>query len=401
MKLIDNYHLLTANQAQLLHRNVGAPFSFGEFKSLDDILTQLDVDVIIEKGKFYHSVPKSLNDAKEIWMILGKLEKQADNKKRPNCEVSKTARNTYEKIEHEKVFLSKMPLRGLYDPGRNHIKLYPEEMMQEYKSMSMDELLVSTLAHETMHAYFNRPGHDKFPYVYLVEEPLAEFGMLSYLHKIGSSYYDWAHTDVNSKDTCYRYGATLMDQVLNSPSNTSYYDYLQEYKIMLPISCMLEVSYSGASIMPITKRDIIKTAFVLLYEDLGFNLTDYLQTNLGNGTMTRMPSTTIINAWKWAPTGSRRATLLEIKRADYPRLSAGKKIDRYFKYTYEASNYPDSYVLLSNQWGGGDKSFNKIIDGFCKSVNTMAAKNGGPDYFSKEAITILKMPVKSLTSKKA
>mgnify|MGYP000178228255 FL=1 len=51
MKLIDNYHLLTANQTQLLHQNVGEPFSFGRFKSLDDILTQLDVEVIIEKGK--------------------------------------------------------------------------------------------------------------------------------------------------------------------------------------------------------------------------------------------------------------------------------------------------------------------------------------------------------------
>lgn len=58
-------------------------------------------------------------------------------------------------------------------------------------------------------------------------------------------------------------------------------------------------------------------------------------------------------------------------------------------------------IVTSNQWGGGDKSFNIIIDGFCKSVNTMAAKNGRPDYFSKEAITILKMPVKSLTPKKA
>lgn len=63
MKLIYNHHLLTANQAQLLHRNVGAPFSFGRFNSLDDILTQLDVDVIIEPGIVYHSVPESLKDA--------------------------------------------------------------------------------------------------------------------------------------------------------------------------------------------------------------------------------------------------------------------------------------------------------------------------------------------------
>lgn len=49
MKLIDNYHL-PENQTQLLHQNVEKSFSFGGFKSLDDILTQLDVEVIIEKG---------------------------------------------------------------------------------------------------------------------------------------------------------------------------------------------------------------------------------------------------------------------------------------------------------------------------------------------------------------
>ena len=81
MNLIDSHHLLTANQTQLLHQNVGEPFSFGGFKSLDDILTQLDVDVIIEPGIVYHSVPESLKDAEAFWKGL--------------CEVHETARNIY------------------------------------------------------------------------------------------------------------------------------------------------------------------------------------------------------------------------------------------------------------------------------------------------------------------
>lgn len=390
MKLIDNHHLLTANQAQLLHRNVGAPFSFGRFNSLDDILTQLDVDVIIEPGIVYHSVPESLNELEAFWKGL--------------CEVHETARNIYEKIRKEKESLLRMPIRGLYDPEKNCIKLYPDEMGQEYDGMRMNELLVSTLAHETMHAYFNRPGHDKYPYIYLVEEPLAEFGMLVYLHQTGSSYYNWAFNDVNSKGTCYRCGAFLMNQ-----SDPSYRNFLQKFKVGIP---MRYRAPSGTISMPtarITKRGIIKTAFDNLYADLLNDLTFYLLLNLiisemaEMAGMTRTPATiqltdgSYINVSKWAPTGSSRAILLEVNKADYPRINTGyKNRDRYFPDIYEANQlYPDSVFLLSNQWGGGSDSFNHIIDGFCDSVNIMTAKTGRlSPYFSPADITYLKTPVR-------
>lgn len=414
MKLIDKYHLLTANQTQLLHQNAGEPFSFGGFKSLDDILTQLDVEVIIEKGKFYHSVPQSLKDAEAFWKGL--------------CEVHETARNIYEKIRKEKESLLRMPIRGLYDPEKNCIKLYPEEMEQEYDGTRTNALLVSTLAHETMHAYFNRPGHDKFPYIYLVEEPLAEFGMLFYLHKIGSSFYNWAHTDVNSKDTCYQYGALI------NLSNSSNILFLTNYKILLPTHSMLLLSLNGTillktgigtipvtSPMPtpksvtgitpvpqkmksISKRDTILTTFNILYNNLGNDLTYYLQLNLINGTLTRTPATIVlttgaqIDTWKWAPTGSTRAILLEVKKADYPQLSTYTRISRYFNDTYEASKYPDSYFLLSNQWGGGNPSFSSIIIGFCKSVNNMVPFGRLVPYFSWSVISFLTAPIKGVAT---
>lgn len=388
MKLIDNYHLLTANQTQLLHQNVGEPFSFGGFKSLDDILTQLDVDVIIEPGIVYHSVPESLKDAEAFWKDL--------------CEVHETARNIYEKIRKEKESLLRMPIRGLYDPEKNCIKLYPDEMSQEYGGMRMDELLVSTLAHETMHAYFNRPGHDKYPYIYLVEEPLAEFGMLVYLHQTGSSYYDWAFNDVNSKGTCYRCGTSLMNQ-----SDPSYRNFSQKFKVGIP---MRYRAPSGTISMPtarITKRGIIKTAFDNLYADLLNDLTFYLLLNLiisemtEMAGMTRTPATiqltdgSYINVSKWAPTGSSRAILLEVNKADYPRINTGyKNRDRCFPDPYEANQlYPDSVFLLSNQWGGGSDSFNHIIDGFCDSVN-MVGVFLGVQYFSSDDVTYLKTPVR-------
>lgn len=425
MKLIDNHHLLTANQTQLLHRNVGAPFSFGEFKSLDDILTQLDVEVIIEPGIVYHSVPESLKDAEAFWKGLAEREAQPndcpihlrdlsshkgdwDNQQKPdNCEVHETARNIYEKIRKEKESLLRMPIRGLYDPEKNCIKLYPDEMGQEYDGMRMNELLVSTLAHETMHAYFNRPDHDKYPYIYLVEEPLAEFGMLAYLHQTGSSYYNWAFNDVRGKRTCYHYGADLMALTLKTPSNSSYYEYLLEYKKSLHIGSMIHTFSSGTILMTTpkfkSKRAIIKTAFDNLYADLGYDLTDYLRTNLANGTMTRTPATiqltngSSINVCKWAPTGSSRAIILEVNKADYPRINTGyKDRDRFFPDIYEANQlYPDSVFLLSNQWGAGSNSFNHIIDDFCKSVNIMTAKTGRlSPYFSPADITYLKTPVR-------
>lgn len=388
MNLIDNHHLLTANQTQLLHQNVGEPFSFGRFKSLDDILTQLDVEVIIEPGIVYHSVPKSLKDAEAFWKGL--------------CEVHETARNIYEKIRKEKESLLRMPIRGLYDPEKNCIKLYPDEMGQEYDGMRMNELLVSTLAHETMHAYFNRPGHDKYPYIYLVEEPLAEFGMLVYLHQTGSSYYNWAFNDVNSKGTCYRCGAFLMNQ-----SDPSYRNFLQKFKVGIP---MRYRAPSGTISMPtarITKRGIIKTAFDNLYADLLNDLTFYLLLNLiisemtEMAGMTRTPATiqltdgSYINVSKWAPTGSSRAILLEVNKADYPRINTGyKNRDRHFPDPYEANQlYPDSVFLLSNQWGGGSDSFNHIIDGFCDSVN-MVGVFLGVQYFSPDDVTFLKAPVR-------
>lgn len=388
MNLIDNHHLLTANQTQLLHQNVGEPFSFGRFKSLDDILTQLDVEVIIEPGIVYHSVPKSLKDAEAFWKGL--------------CEVHETARNIYEKIRKEKESLLRMPIRGLYDPEKNCIKLYPDEMGQEYDGMRMNELLVSTLAHETMHAYFNRPGHDKYPYIYLVEEPLAEFGMLVYLHQTGSSYYNWAFNDVNSKGTCYRCGAFLMNQ-----SDPSYRNFLQKFKVGIP---MRYRAPSGTISMPtarITKRGIIKTAFDNLYADLLNDLTFYLLLNLiisemtEMAGMTRTPATiqltdgSYINVSKWAPTGSSRAILLEVNKADYPRINTGyKNRDRHFPDPYEANQlYPDSVFLLSNQWGGGSDSFNHIIDGFCDSVN-MVGVFLGVQYFSPDDVTFLKTPVR-------
>lgn len=171
----DHNSLLSEDQLLLLKACLLLPFKLGRYESLDDILNDLDVKIIVEPGKPTRTLPSELQrEEKEHWLA--------------------------------------MKLRGLYCPDKKVIKLFPENMKDEYEGKCMNELLVSTLAHEAMHAYFDRPqGNDVLPYVISVEEPLAEFGMLVFLYE-NRLFYHWAEKDVCSKMTVYRYGYALMSQ---------------------------------------------------------------------------------------------------------------------------------------------------------------------------------------------
>lgn len=256
MNIIDNHSLLNLQQVDLLHKSVSLPFRMEKFQSLDDILTTLKVDVIIEPGIIKRQRPSYLDEAEKFWREeVDRLKRTRKDESNPyiNCSAMDeycNALNKLEEIQGEKNVWSSMTLRGLYDPKQNVIKLYPEEMAQEDGGTRMDELLVSTLAHETMHAYFNRPRHKSFPYVLFVEEPLAEFGMLLYLHEAVNNYYKWAYQDVSDKKTCYRYGAKLMDQHLNEGQNSSVRKYLEAYKIRLDNYAMPTMNSNGLLSLP-------------------------------------------------------------------------------------------------------------------------------------------------------
>ena len=229
MTIIDDHSLLSQQQIDLLKQCAAIPFSLGAFGSIDDMLTTLKVDVIIEPGIITRSIPRELEEAQNYWNAQ---KSQADDY------IEEIEHNNIEEIVHNLWIINqnievwrRMPLRGLYDPKKNHIKLFPEELQQEYGGQKMDELLVSTLVHEAMHAYFNRPRHKCYPYAIFIEEPLAEYGMLLYLHETKSNYYNWAYDDVSSKNTCYKYGAVMMDQYLSG--NTTLREYLESYKILI------------------------------------------------------------------------------------------------------------------------------------------------------------------------
>ena len=229
------------------------PFNFGGCSSIDDILDKLGVNVILESGIVSErGVPKELKDAEKFWEEeYRKLREEnlgANNDKiRKDCQIAEIKLGMARQSIY---FWEKMPLRGCYIPDENVIKLYPEEMHTEYGGKCMEELIVSTLAHEVMHAYFNRPGHNNYPYAVLVEEPLAEFGMLLYLKETNCVFYDWAKADVASKNTCYRYGANLMDQHLSAGQSSFLRNYLEDYKIMLPVYSGLEINNGIVSLPP-------------------------------------------------------------------------------------------------------------------------------------------------------
>ncbi len=245
MNIIDQNALLTSEQKDLLRENANKTYSFGGFISLDDIVTRLRVDVIIEPGTPIRSVDDYYEKAIMYWrrMLEQLYEKiQEDDSLRAEC---RNIREKLERLEVERQAHSSMMLLGLYDSQKNVIKLFPEAMAKADPN-TMDEYLVSTFAHEVMHAYFNRPGHDKYPYAMFVEEPLAEFGMLLYLHETHSKYYNWAHDNVSNKNCCYGYGANFMYQYLGG--NKSLRKYLEEYKILIEEYEMIDNSNGRISL---------------------------------------------------------------------------------------------------------------------------------------------------------
>ena len=187
MNIIDQNALLTSEQKDLLRENANKAYSFGGFISLDDIVTRLKVDVIIEQGTPIRCVDDYYEKAIDYWRkVYNQLAERArlDESLWNECQ---KAERKLGRLYSERQAHSSMILLGLYDSQKNVIKLFPEAMAKADAS-KMDEYLVSTFAHEVMHAYFNRPGHDKYPYAMFVEEPLAEFGMLLYLHETHSTY---------------------------------------------------------------------------------------------------------------------------------------------------------------------------------------------------------------------
>ena len=203
--------LLKKEETLFLQACTLLPFKIGSFSSIDDLLGKLGVCIQIAPGIKYHVAPSELLQERDYW------EKELKKWKEDSLEYNEI-RDILIKIRDEISTWKAFPIRGEYLREDKIIKLYPKEMREECESdggktpgLSMYSLLVSTLAHESMHAYFDRTVRHSLPYVGRVEEPLAEFGMLLYLYETNQKYiFNWARNDVRSKLTYYRYGDALM-----------------------------------------------------------------------------------------------------------------------------------------------------------------------------------------------
>lgn len=223
MMVIENHELLGEENCELLSSISATPFAFGGLASLRDIIDGCRVDVEARKGVDNCSIPKELLDLKNYWK-----EKLDECRERDgDCwEISRR----YEEICKEIFEWGEMLKLGEYISSEKKIVLYPDAMRQ-CDMAHFDQLLVSTFVHETMHAYFDRDGHEMYPYIPFVEEPLAEFGMLLFLKESGHKFYGWAYDNVKNKKTCYRFGAALMERHIKEGQNSTIRQFLEQYKV--------------------------------------------------------------------------------------------------------------------------------------------------------------------------
>lgn len=238
---ITNSNLLTGEQIDLLSIIAAKPFCFGGFESLTSIIDEGSVRVKVQKGVYTCSVPLELENLKNYWATVISEQKLAND----DCTtmIDEAIRRSNEIDQEIEAWKSMLKL-GEYLPEDNSIVLYPEAMENciAAKGWEMDHfnlLLVTTFVHEIMHAYFDRKGHETYPYIPFVEEPLAEFGMLLFLKETGHEFYEQAYNNVKVKTTCYKYGASLMDRhiyecnLLNGSYESTIRQFLESYKVYI------------------------------------------------------------------------------------------------------------------------------------------------------------------------
>ena len=231
--IIDEDELLTSYLFDMLQNGASLDFRLGGYSSLANMLNTLGVKVRICKGIEYYRFPG------EFWEGIEAYWRQKFHN-HPDL-----LGPILERLKKEQEWTKTAAYRGRYLPEEKIIELYPDEMKAEPDGKKhLDYLLLTTFVHEAMHAYFDRPGHDSFPYAYFVEEPMAEFGMLLFLKetRMPAALQEWAYKDVSGMCCCYRFGATLFDQYCDW--NISLRDYLEAYKYGISKYGMLDLDKS-------------------------------------------------------------------------------------------------------------------------------------------------------------
>ena len=214
MTIIDKDNLLTNTWKKSIVDVANMPFKIEGFGSLEEIHKKENVAIVIESKTNERAI----------------LHQEAKKKLYNELDSPITA-SRREKILRLLESISRIIVLGEYKPKENNIYLYIDTI----KSMGKDteKYVLTTYVHEMMHAYFDRIGHKQFPYVYEVEETLAEAGMLLFLDETQHPLLAWAVRNVKKKSPvleAYAKGAVLYENW--KQNHTDLYVIVKKYKVL-------------------------------------------------------------------------------------------------------------------------------------------------------------------------
>ena len=268
MKIICKSALLEAEEEGMLRHYAAQPFRLGGYDSLEDIVTSLGIEVVIEEGISDNWVPDELFDASRLWECIGDgLEDEVRDLRKycPKKHRYWHARAEQKRIDKEIALWLEMDRMGYYDAVKHQIVLFPEmvdrvtaknafrgiapynEYCDEkvknnsfYRSAWAAHMLTA-FGRAVMHAYFYRYGHAEAPYLPFIEEPLTEFGVLLYLKKTHSVFYHWAYADIRDLPTCHRYGIDIMKLYNDYKKRELIFYFFEHFRDDMSLVCQTSV----------------------------------------------------------------------------------------------------------------------------------------------------------------
>lgn len=257
MKIICNSALLEAEEENMLLHYAAQPFQLGGYESLDDIVTSLGTEVVMEEGRCPSWAPDELADVRDFWRFKAQtLEPQARhlNKYHHVRQHYFHALHECELAEREMALWKEMKRIGYYDQQRNRIVLFPEMVDEAVAANSLrntapcnehsDEpvrtfsfyrstwacLMLTAFVRAVLRAYFCRYSHANRPYQPYIEEPLVEFGVLLYLKSTHSVFCHWTADDIRHMPSCHHLGASIMEQWQDDRKRELIFTFLENYR---------------------------------------------------------------------------------------------------------------------------------------------------------------------------
>jgi hypothetical protein len=193
MIIIDKDNLLSQELTDLIKDTANVPYRIEGFTCLEDLHIKEKIKVYIERKTDKIVLHEQ---------TLDRLAKEIDFCKSEKRKVE---------IHRIRESISNVIRLGEYKPQEKSIYLYFDTIM----AAGGKNCFLTTYIHEMMHAYYDRQGHEQYPYIYEIEEPLAEAGMLLFLNKTHNQILPWAKQNVKAKFPVlkdYAYGADLYEE---------------------------------------------------------------------------------------------------------------------------------------------------------------------------------------------